>query len=103
MGDEIERRIFRSSVSSAETPANIPNPDVARRAFEIGSSLQEHLLNTSRLGAELDAVLLELRESGSSVETAASEAHLDVAVVRHVFDGHRSLDYLLRRMMSSSG
>lgn len=97
MSDETERRVFRSSLSSAEMSANVPNPDVARRAFEIGRLLQEHLLNAHRLGAELDATLLELRESGSSIEAVAHETHLDVALVQHVFDGHHGLDYLLRR------
>jgi hypothetical protein len=103
MSDETERRMFRSAVSSAGASVNVPDPDVARRVFEIGSSLQEHLLSAARLGADLDVALLELSARGSSVESVAHEAHVDVALVQHVFGGHHSLDYLLRRMTESSG
>ncbi|WP_308798542.1 hypothetical protein [Agromyces silvae] len=102
MSDETGRHMFRSAISSTEASVNAPDPDVARRVFEIGSSLQEHLLNAARLGSDLDAALLELSASGSSVESVANEAHVDVALVQHVFGGHQSLDYLLRRMIESS-
>ncbi|MDR5698462.1 hypothetical protein [Agromyces aerolatus] len=102
MSEESERRMFRSAISSDEASVNVPDPDVARRIFEIGSSLQEHLLIAARLGADLDAALLELSASGSSVESVANKAHVDVALVQNVFGGQRSLDYLLCRMISSS-
>jgi len=73
-----------------------------RIPFKIGSALRDHLLNAARLGAELDVALLELSARGSSIESVADEAHVDVALVHHVFGGHRSLEYLTRRMIESS-